>query len=359
MDRRLRLDAVRDALAPRELDALLVTKRENLRWLTGFTGSAGMALVHGGQLLVVTDGRYRDQVVDELTEAGIDADIEITTSPARVLRAATGEVARLALEADDVSWAVAATADTDWFPAAEVVATRGLIEELRAVKSPAEVDRIEAAGAIADAALAEVIPMFAEHPTEIDIAIALESTMRHLGAEGPAFETIVASGPNSAVPHHRPTSRMIGEGDLVVIDMGATVDGYRSDMTRSFSLGAPDQTAARLLDVVAAAQRAGLDAVAAGVDCSEVDGAARGVIAGAGWGEAFVHPTGHGVGLEIHEPLRLSATAGATLAAGHVVTVEPGVYLAGVGGVRIEDTVEVTAHGCRRLTRASPPVIVG
>jgi Xaa-Pro aminopeptidase len=145
----------------------------------------------------------------------------------------------------------------------------------------------------------------------------------------------------------------------VVIDMGATVDGYRSDMTRTFVIGTADATAERLLAVVGDAQAAGLQAVAAGVRSAEVDAAARRVIADAGWADQFVHPTGHGVGLEIHEPLRLAATSDATLAAGHVVTVEPGVYLPGIGGVRIEDTVEVTDEGCRPLTRSSLPAVVG
>jgi Xaa-Pro aminopeptidase len=218
------------------------------------------------------------------------------------------------------------------------------------VKDPAEVARIEAAARIADAALAAVAPSLADAPTEIEVAVELEAAMRRLGAEEPAFDTIVASGPNGALPHHHPSTRRIGPGELVVIDMGATVDGYRSDMTRTVAVGDLDDTARRLLQVVAAAQAAGLDAVADGVACRDVDAAARRVIEAAGWGEAFVHPTGHGVGLEIHEPLRLAATSGATLAAGHVVTVEPGVYLPEVGGARIEDTVEVTTSGCRRLT---------
>jgi Xaa-Pro aminopeptidase len=180
----------------------------------------------------------------------------------------------------------------------------------------------------------------------------LDTTMRRLGAAGVSFETIVASGPNGARPHHRPADRTIVEGDLVVIDFGALVDGYHSDMTRTFSVGEASATQRRMLDVVAEAQAAGVAAVVEGVAASEVDAACRRVIAEAGWEDAFSHGTGHGVGLLIHEDPRVGRQSTAMLTAGHVVTVEPGVYLPDHGGVRIEDTVLVTADGCRTLTLA-------
>ena len=178
----------------------------------------------------------------------------------------------------------------------------------------------------------------------------LEHAMRDRGASGTSFETIVASGPNGAKPHARPTDRKIEPGELVVIDFGCIVDGYCSDMTRTVSVGDPGADARRVWDVVAESQRAGRDAVRAGVECREVDRASRAVIDDAGWGETFAHGTGHGVGLEIHEAPRVAATADGTLEPGHVVTVEPGVYLPGVGGVRIEDTVVVTEAGADPLT---------
>ena len=176
--------------------------------------------------------------------------------------------------------------------------------------------------------------------------------MRELGAADVSFETIVAAGPNGARPHHRPGPRVVEDGDLVVVDFGALVDGYHSDMTRTVAVGEVGAERARMLEVVLAAQQAGVEAVAAGVDAVDVDRACRAVIDDAGWGDAFLHSTGHGVGLDIHEEPRVSARSTATLVAGHVVTVEPGVYLTGLGGVRIEDTVLVTEGGCDRLTLA-------
>jgi Xaa-Pro aminopeptidase len=180
--------------------------------------------------------------------------------------------------------------------------------------------------------------------------LALDSEMRRLGASAPSFETIVASGPNGAKPHHRPDGRVVGSGDLVVLDFGARFDSYCSDMTRTVWVSDIDQPdLRRAVDVVREAQAAGVAAVSPGTACVDVDRACREVIAAAGWGDYFVHATGHGVGLEIHEAPSVSAASTDTLAAGHVVTVEPGVYLPGLGGVRIEDTVVVTDDGCRPL----------
>ena len=208
------------------------------------------------------------------------------------------------------------------------------------------------AAAVADDALAEVLPMVSEGRTEAEVALALDSAMRRLGAEESAFETIVASGPNAAKPHARPSERRLERGDPVVIDFGALYEGYRSDMTRTFFVGAPPTgVMAEVLEVVARAQEAGVAAVRAGAVSGEVDQAARRVVTEAGYGQAFEHGTGHGVGLDIHEAPWVGAGTTAILQSGTVVTVEPGVYLSGIGGVRIEDTVVVTDTGCRPLTR--------
>lgn len=358
LERRPRLARLRaslDGLA----DALLVTKRENVRWLTGFTGSSGMVLVLDRRAILVTDGRYAEQAAEELGPLAGDVELEITVEPAPVFSGASARCSRVALEADDVSWAMSRTAADEWFPGVELVATRSHVEELRALKEPAEIDRIEAAAAIADDALAGVVSQLVNRPSEAEVATELEAAMRRAGADGPGFETIVAAGPHSAHPHHHPGSRRIERGDLVVIDMGAMVDGYRSDMTRTFSIGEPAPEQRRVLDVVHAAHAAGVAAAAPGTPTRAVDAAARSVIRESGWAEHFVHPTGHGLGLEIHEPLRVSATSDATLAPGHAVTVEPGVYIPGVGGARLEDTLEITVSGNRALTRSPAEPVVG
>jgi Xaa-Pro aminopeptidase len=269
-----------------------------------------------------------------------------------LLAKAVDGIARLGLEAEQVSWAQQQRYDGDWFPAAGLVATSGLVETLRERKDAGEVARIEAACAVADAALAAVRPRLGEGPTEAEFALDLETEMRRRGAEGPSFETIVASGPNGAKPHHRAGGRRVAEGDLVVVDFGALVDGYHSDMTRTVAVGDPSATQARMYEVVTESQAAGVAAVRAGVEARDVDETCRAIIRDAGWGDAFAHGTGHGVGLDIHEAPRVSKATDATLADGHVVTVEPGVYLAEHGGVRIEDTVVVTPVGSRTLTRA-------
>ena len=355
MDVAARAERLRSGFGAAQCDALLVTNLTNIRYLTGFTGSAALLLVAPDGLVFVTDGRYRDQAAGELAAARVEADIHIgrTTDAQRELlvKAAAG-LARLGLEAEAVTWAQQRRFDADWFEAAELVATTGLVEDLRELKDAGEVARIEAACTIADAALAAVRHRLGEEATEAEVALDLEWEMRRRGADGPSFETIVASGDNGAQPHHRAGDRRIRDGDLVVIDFGALVDGYHSDMTRTLAVGALDGTQQRMLEVVRESQAAGVAAVRAGVEAQAVHEVCRAVIRDAGWDEAFLHGTGHGVGLDIHEPPRISVTAAGSLADGHVVTVEPGVYLPAHGGVRIEDTVVVTAEGCRPLTLA-------
>ncbi len=358
MDVADRASRLRSRLTELPCDALLVTNLTNLRYLTGFTGSAALLLVpadEAAEPVLVTDGRYRDQAASELARAGVVARTVIgqeEDARRQALAGAAAGLGRLGLEADNVTWAQKRRYGADWFPDAQLVPTTGLVESLRLVKDAGEVARIEAACEMADAALAAVRHRLGEGPTEAEVALELEWQMRRLGAEAPSFETIVASGPNGAMPHHRAADRRIAEGDLVVLDFGALVDGYHSDMTRTVMVGDPSDTQARMYEVVRESQAAGVAAVRAGAEASAVDAACRSVIRDAGWDEAFLHATGHGVGLDIHEPPRVARTADAMLADGQVVTVEPGVYLAEHGGVRIEDTVVVTSEGCRTLTLA-------
>ncbi|MGH9288285.1 MAG: M24 family metallopeptidase [Acidimicrobiales bacterium] len=354
-DRSARL---RSRLTEVPCDALLVTNLTNVRYLTGFSGSAALLLVPANEAaepVFVTDGRYRDQATSQLAEAGVEARTVIgleEDARRQALTDAVSGVARLGLESENVTWAQTRRFDDNWFADAELVPTVGLVESLRLVKDAGEVARIQAGCAMADAALAAVRHRLGEGATEAEVALELEWQMRRLGADGPSFETIVASGPNAAMPHHQAGARRIVEGDLVVLDFGALVDGYHSDMTRTVMVGEPNDTQARMYEVVQEAQAAGVAAVKSGVEAKAVDDACRSIIRDAGWGEAFLHATGHGVGLDIHEPPRVARTTDAILADGHVVTVEPGVYLAEHGGVRIEDTVVVTSEGCRTLTQA-------
>jgi Xaa-Pro aminopeptidase len=353
MDVAGRAGRLRSALSGAGADALLVTRLGNIRYLTGFTGSAARLLVRPDELVFVTDGRYRDQAAEQLAAAGVEARIEVHgTEQQRLLTEAARGIARVGLEADDVTWSAQRRYGAEYFPDAELVPTEGLVESLRLVKDDGEVARIEAAARIADEALAAVRPRLGEGLTEKEFSLELNFAMLRLGADDVSFETIVGSGPNGAKPHARPTGRRIVEGDLVVLDFGALLDGYHSDMSRTVMVGEPSPTQRRMLEVVGASQQAGVDAVMPGVGGKDVDRVCRDVIVEAGWGDSFIHGTGHGVGLDIHEEPRVSTTSAATLAAGHVVTVEPGVYLPEHGGVRIEDTLVVTAAGNRRLTNA-------
>ena len=351
-----RIEALRFAMAAGgQPSSLLVTNLTNIRYLTGFTGSAGILFVLADASVLVTDGRYETQATEQLAAAGCPATVQVAPAVAQRGAASTlvdeNGLDALGLEAAHVSWARQRSFAAEWFPSVELVPTVGLVEGLRLVKDDAEISRLAAAARVADEALASIRPKLSSGPTEVEFGRLLDFEMRVMGATGPSFETIVASGPNAAKPHHRPGSRPISPGEPIVLDFGALVDGYCSDMTRTVWVdGISDPDLRRAYDVVMEAQAAGVAAVRAGVACVDVDRACRELIASAGWGERFVHGTGHGVGLDIHEAPSLSAASTDTLDAGQVVTVEPGIYLPGLGGIRIEDTVVVTEDGCRPLT---------
>jgi len=334
--------ALRALLRSAGVDALLVTDLVNVRYLTGFTGSNAALLVHvdgDGRSRFCTDGRYRAQVAAEVPD--LEAVIERACAVTLAALAPGLGVGVLGFESDHVTVdAHAALAEHK----AALVRAPGLVQRLRMVKDDAELAALRTACAIADAALAELIDHGGLAPgrTEAEVALELEYRMRSHGAAGPSFDTIVAAGPHSAVPHHSPTAAPLRPGDFVKIDFGALVDGYHSDMTRTVVLGAAADWQRELYALVAAAQAAGRAALGPGVEVADVDAAARGVVVDAGRGDQFLHPLGHGVGLQIHEAPLLGATGSGRLAPGMAVTVEPGVYLEGRGGVRIEDTLVVT-----------------
>lgn len=353
-----RRDRVQSALDQIGLEVLVVTDPTNIRWMTGFTGSSAVVLAATDRWVLYTDSRYATQAPDQLGVAGVDAEVVIGTDPWTDIVGLAAST-RVGLEADHLSWSRVGPL-LDAVGPDGICATSEVIETLRARKDEAELARIRAAAAIVDEALAAARPQLVPGISEREIARFLDDFIRSSGATGPAYDTIVAAGANSALPHAHPTDRPLERGDLMVIDVGAEVDGYRSDMTRSFVVGEPTADQRRQLDVVLDAQRAGLAAVRAGVSGASVDGAARAVIDDAGWADAFGHGTGHGVGLDIHELPRVNASADSLLEATMVVTVEPGVYLPGFGGVRWEDLLVVTDDGAERLTHSpTDPVLIG
>jgi Xaa-Pro aminopeptidase len=381
-----RLANLREAVERAGCSALLVSSLPNVRYLSGFSGSAGMVFVRPDDAVLITDGRYATSAAAEVAGAPVSLEAlpaakqsellaDLVAGLARALgrarrtgqagqatgtagagRAGVPKRPRLGLEAEHVSWEKVRRWQEGWASMAELVPIVGLVEAFRRRKGAGELTRLAAAAAVADEALARALPLLAgPELSEVELALALEAEMCRLGAEAPAFPTIVASGPAGAEPHHHPDGRAIKAGDLVTVDFGASVDGYCSDTTRTVRAGdddfVPDELR-RLVSVVLASQDAGLSAVAAGVAASEVDRACREVVEAAGMGELFVHGTGHGVGLEVHEAPALSKTSNDVLQEGDVVTVEPGIYVPGLGGARTEDTVVVLQGGCEVLTLA-------
>lgn len=355
--------ALRALLVENGVDALLVTDLVNIRYLTGFTGSNAVLLVHSWdasdteeRTVVGTDGRYIGQVAEQVPD--LRAEISRATVPRIAELAGEWQLGRVGYESHVM------TVDqhrglSEQRTGLELVATPGLVEQLRMVKDDYEVDRLRAACAAGDAGLATLLERGGLRPgrTEREVARDLEWAMFEHGADGIAFETIVAAGANSAVPHHRPTGAVLRPGDFVKIDFGAIVDGYHSDMTRTFVLGAAADWQREVYELVRESQRAGREALRPGAKTGEVDAAARAVIEAAGHGALFVHGLGHGVGLRIHEAPGIAKTATGTLLTGVAVTVEPGVYFPGRGGVRIEDTLVVREGGPELLTRTGKDLI--
>lgn len=353
---------LRALLVAADVDAALVTRLVNVRYLTGFTGSNAALLVRADSsrsaesAVLATDGRYRTQAAQEAPDVELTVDRACASALAR--RASADGVGRLAFEPHDVTVDLHGQLEE----AAEGVALRPLgcaVEELRTTKDEDEISSLRTACSIGDRALADLLPSIRAGVTERNIARRLDSLLLDHGADAPGFDTIAASGPASALPHHRPSARPVEAGDLLVLDFGARYQGYHADMTRAFVVGAkPAGWQLDVYDLVAAAQRAGRAALTVGATCAEVDRAARSVVEAAGQGEQFVHPLGHGVGLEIHEAPLLWRESTGKLNARTPVTVEPGVYLPGQGGVRIEDTLVVRDGVPELLTTTSRELLV-
>lgn len=334
-----RQQALLQALEVEGLTALVVQHPANIRYLSGFTGSAGLLVIRPGGAVLVTDFRYAEQAPDEV---GASAQVDI--EPVNLWDRARKVLA----SADAVGFEAHVATVREAGRMGEgrrLTPTEGLVERLRVRKAPAEVEAIRAAAALAQDALAEVLPGVRPGETELAVAARLESALRVRGSEWHPFPTIVASGPRAALPHARSTGRTLGAGEFLLIDFGAQLDGYCSDLTRTVVLGKADGRQREVYEVVEAAQRRALLGVRAGMTGREADALAREVIGQRGYGEAFGHSLGHGLGLEVHEAPRLSPTAEGVLPEGAVVTIEPGIYLPGWGGVRLEDDVWLASDG--------------
>jgi Xaa-Pro aminopeptidase len=346
-----RADRLAARLAERELDLLLVTDLVNVRYLTGFTGTNGLAVVGPGTRRFLTDFRYVERAKAEVQ----GFDLEPAPQDLRTALASGWPAGELRVGFEDQSLSVRRHAELrETIPERiELVAAGGLVEVERAVKEPGEVAAIRAAAALVDEIYAWLLERGLVGRTEREVALALEQEMRVRGASGPSFDSIVAAAENGALPHATPRDVVIPEGTLVTLDIGARLDGYCSDCTRTWATGPLPDDLAAIYETVLRAQETALDAVRPGPEGREVDAIARDIISAAGHGDHFGHGLGHGVGMDIHEAPRLARTAEARLAAGNVVTVEPGIYVPGRGGVRIEDLVVVTEDGRDVLSATS------
>ena len=353
-----RRDRLAGLLAADGLDAMLVSDLVNVRYLSGFTGSNAALLVFapgagdGAPGVLATDSRYRTQAARQAPD--LEVIIERACGRHLLRHAVALGVRRIGFEGHVLTVDAFAALQADLEGArVELQRASGAVETLREVKDAGELALLRLACEAADAALADLLERggIRAGRTERAVARDLEALMLDHGADGRAFETIVAAGPNSAIPHHRPTDAVLADGDFVKIDFGALVAGYHSDMTRTFVLGSASVWQREIYDLVAVAQRAGREALHCGACLADVDGAARRIIAEAGYGDHFGHGLGHGVGLQVHEAPGIGSTATGTLRAGAVVTVEPGVYLPERGGVRIEDTLAVSGTSPELLTR--------
>jgi Xaa-Pro aminopeptidase len=338
-------------LASRKVDALLVSSPANVRYLTGFTGSNGLVVALPGEALFFTDPRYAIQ-----SEGEVSCKIRVSKGP--LLHAAAGlvqrrRVRRLGFERAHLSYEGFDVLRARLPMNACLEPVAGWLEEHRMVKSESEIERIRRSVATNAKAFEQAARLARPGMRERDLAAEIDHRMRRLGAEKPAFDTIVAAGERSALPHAHATAAELKAGQLVLIDMGAFQDGYASDMTRMLFLGTPNARVKRVYRAVLEAQLAALDAVRPGITTARVDRTAREVLKAHKLERAFVHSTGHGLGLEIHERPRIGRKDKTRLEKGMAITIEPGVYLEGFGGIRIEDTVEVTENGARVLTPTS------
>ncbi|MEE8174000.1 MAG: aminopeptidase P family protein [Dehalococcoidia bacterium] len=351
-----RLEKLRHKLAESELDGIFISQPESRRYLSGFTGSAGFLLISQESAILATDFRYLEQAQGEAPDFQV---VSLKNEPAEWFPQLASEIRakRLGFEAGHLSFAVyrqlTETVNKMSQNQLQFLPAEGLVEELRAVKEEAELELIAEAVKLADAAFEHVLAIIRPGMREREVAWELEKFLREAGSEPVTFQPIVASGPNSALPHATASERPLAVGEPVVIDIGARVGGYSSDLSRTLCLGQADRTFTRIYDVVLGAQLTALATIEAGLSGDQADQLARTVIEQAGYGDAFGHGLGHGVGLAVHEEPRLGPNSAGLLAEGMVFTIEPAIYLKGWGGVRLEDVVVMEDGRARVLSKAT------
>ena len=351
----LKLDKLRQALQEQALDGLLVTNEFNRRYMTGFTGTAGVALITKEDAVFITDFRYTSQAADQVKDFRIvqhDGSIikEVAT------QAQNMGVKTLGFEKEAMTFGTYEQYKESL--SSQFVPTSGIIEKIRLIKTPQEITIIKAACAIADDAFTHILDFIKPGKTELEVANELEFFMRKQGATSSSFDTIVASGFRSALPHGVATDKVIEKGDFVTLDYGALYNGYISDMTRTIAVGQPSEKLVDMYNAVLGSQLLALEKVGPNMTGKEADAVARDYLTAKGYGEAFGHSLGHGIGLEVHEAPSLSVRGETVLEPNMTVTLEPGVYLPGIGGVRIEDDILITATGNEKLTHSTKELII-
>ncbi|WP_327078791.1 Xaa-Pro peptidase family protein [Planococcus glaciei] len=346
----LKLQKLRKEMEQQQIEALLITSQYNLRYITEFTGTAGLALVTPHKAYFITDFRYTEQAGEQVKDFDVvQAKTNLLEEAAELVKNLA--VKSLAFEKDYVTYA--AFLDYEAKIEAELQPVSGLIEKIRMIKTPEEVSILKAAAKIADDAFEHICKFIKVGQTELEISNELEFFMRKQGATSSSFDTIVASGLRSALPHGVATEKRIENGDFITLDYGALYNGYISDITRTVAVGEPSDKLKEIYQVVLDAQVLGVEKIGPGMTGIEADAIARDYIKSKGYGEAFGHSTGHGIGLEVHEAPGLSFKSQTVLEPGMAVTVEPGIYLPGIGGVRIEDDILITESGNERLTHST------
>ena len=357
-EQRDRLKCLRRRLSASGAAALVVTHLPNIFYLSGFTGSAAILLVESDRATLFTDGRYAVQAPQEVKPAGVRVVIpagSILKAAAQYLSSNNRRRSKLLAAYDPAQFTVAQHKDLRRAAGSGVswISGAGWVEDLRALKSLVEIAKMRAAAQLISKVFDDVVPLIRPGVSELDLAAEIDYRMRKFGASGPSFDTIVASGPRAALPHAKPTSKRLCRNELVVLDAGAILADYCSDMTRTVFVGRAPKRVKQWYRAVLDAQSDAMAAVAAGVESGAPDAAARRILDAAGLGKFFVHSTGHGLGLEVHEVPRLAKGQKTKLQAGMVVTIEPGVYIEGVGGIRIEDDVAIYAGRTEVLTTAT------